>query len=93
MLAMVSVVAVMKTSTNAQSAAPTELLSARDLGKRAGVHPRTVFRWASAGLLSPIKINARIVRFRVDEFERLVTHATTSRSTASTPSSVGGGAH
>ncbi len=40
---------------------------ARSLAERLGVCPRTLFRWADAGLITRHKINARVVLF--DEVE------------------------
>ncbi len=38
-----------------------------------GTHPRTVQRLASRGLLHPIRITARMVRWDLREVERLAT--------------------
>ena len=37
-------------------------------------HPRTLDRYARVGLLHPIKISPRRVRFDLNEVERLFTH-------------------
>lgn len=41
-----------------------------------GAHPRTVQRYARAGLLHPIRISARRVRFDLREVEALATKGT-----------------
>lgn len=37
------------------------------------VHPRTIQRWGRRGLLTPIKITARRVRWDLDQVEELAT--------------------
>jgi predicted site-specific integrase-resolvase len=52
------------------------LLSRRDVAKICNVHPGSIARWERQGLLTAIKINARVTRYREDDVSRLVASAT-----------------
>lgn len=43
-----------------------------------GVHPGSVARWERQGLLTAVKINARVIRYRENDVSRLVASATCS---------------
>lgn len=60
------------------------LLSRRDVGKICGVHPGSVARWESQGLLTGIKLNARVTRYREDDVSRLIASATCAPAQFST---------
>lgn len=60
------------------------LLSRRDVAKICSVHPGSVARWERLGLLTAVKINARVTRYREDEVSRLVASATCSAPQLST---------
>ena len=52
---------------------PEPLLTAREIGDRVGVHPKTVLKWFNSGKISGVRIianQARPVRFRWSEIER-----------------------
>lgn len=53
-----------------------QLLSRRDVGRMCGVHPGSVARWERQGLLTGVKLNARVTRYRADDVARLVANAT-----------------
>jgi predicted DNA-binding transcriptional regulator AlpA len=46
-------------------------ITARDAAEALGVCPRTVQRWGTMGILHPIKIGPRLVRFDRREIEAL----------------------
>lgn len=54
------------------------LLSRKDVAKICNVHPGSVARWERQGMLTGIKINARVTRYREDDVSRLVSSATCS---------------
>jgi len=45
---------------------------ARPIAARFGVHARTIFRWADAGLIHRHKVNGRVVLFDEAEIERFI---------------------
>ena len=50
-----------------------ELLSRKDIAKLAGVHPGTVKRWECRDkVLTPIRINSRLIRYHYDEVIKLL---------------------
>jgi hypothetical protein len=49
-----------------------------DAAKILGLHPESVKRYARRGLLTPIKITARRVRYDLDECYRLANYGTCS---------------
>ena len=50
-----------------------ELLSRKQVAKMAGVHPGTVKRWERRDkVLTPIRINSRVVRYNKTEVEKLL---------------------
>lgn len=56
-----------------------KLLTAREVSELLGIHPRSVWRLASAGdLPKPIRLGQRVVRWRerdiIEAIERAVTH-------------------
>lgn len=50
----------------------TSLLSRREVADRFKVHPRTVFRWEKEGLLTPVRVGSRIVRYDRQQVEDLI---------------------
>jgi predicted site-specific integrase-resolvase len=52
------------------------LLSRRDIAKICNVHPGSVARWERQGLLTAVKLNARVTRYHEDDVSRLVASAT-----------------
>lgn len=44
-----------------------KLLSTEELSQLVGVHCQTILRWAKDGVIPAIRINARTIRFSVDE--------------------------
>jgi DNA-binding transcriptional MerR regulator len=62
----------MPTANPLQKTAP-RYISATAVARLVGVHPQTVLNWASRGLLSKRQINARVVRFDMQEVERLMS--------------------
>jgi DNA-binding transcriptional MerR regulator len=57
------------TASTPQSSPASKFTKARPLAERLGISPRTIFRWADAGLIHRHKINERVVLF--DEKEVL----------------------
>jgi hypothetical protein len=45
------------------------------LARRLGLHPRTIFRYADAGLIHRHKLNQRVVLFDVAEVEAMLDQA------------------
>lgn len=57
-----------------------KLLTAREVGERLQIHPRSVWRLASAGQLPPpVRITDRIVRWRPEDIERALEKAQRAR--------------
>lgn len=56
-----------KPALPAQSVGDNQFLKAKPLAARLGLHPKTLFRMADAGLIHRHKINARVVLFSVKE--------------------------
>ena len=50
----------------------TRYLRARQVAERLGVCTKTIFRWATDGLLTPIKISDRVVLFSEAEVMQLI---------------------
>jgi DNA-binding transcriptional MerR regulator len=50
----------------------TLLLTRREVAELFGVVPVTVKRWEQKGILTPIKVNERIVRYHSDEVKKLI---------------------
>jgi len=48
--------------------------TARKAAEIAEKHPMTIKRWAKLGLLHPVRINKRVVRFDLDEVFNLVNY-------------------
>jgi predicted site-specific integrase-resolvase len=61
---------------NTTAACIVRLLSRRDIARICNVHPGSVARWERQGLLTAVKINARVTRYRAEEVERLIANAT-----------------
>ncbi len=61
---------------NAEEAAGVRKFSkARPLAARLGVHSKTIFRWADAGLIHRYKINERVVLFDESEVAAFIESA------------------
>jgi DNA-binding transcriptional MerR regulator len=58
--------------------APKPLLSRREVSRICGVHIRSVARWERQKLLTGIKFNARVTRYRAEDVERLIENASSS---------------
>lgn len=53
-----------------------KLMTAAEVGRKLGIHPRSVWRLASAGQLpKPVRITDRIVRWRPEDIERAIEQA------------------
>ena len=46
-----------------------------ECAKKLRVCNHTIKRWENRGLLTPIRINARVIRYRVCEIEKLLAEA------------------
>lgn len=53
----------------------SRLLSRREVGEIAGVHPGTVKEWEFKGKLRAIKINSRVTRYEESEVRRFIQEA------------------
>ena len=49
---------------------PTDLITVRQAAAELQVQPNTVYRWCARGLLHPVRLGTRAVRFRRSEIER-----------------------
>ena len=49
---------------------PSDLITVRQAAAELQVQPNTVYRWCARGLLRPVRIGTRAVRFRRSEIER-----------------------
>lgn len=54
---------------------PEELLTRRQVARRCQTCTHTIMRWERRGLIKSIRINARVLRYRRSEVERLLQHA------------------
>lgn len=60
----------------AATAQQTRLMTARDVADQLGIHPRSVWRMSASGELpAPIRLSARVVRWRPDDIERAIEKA------------------
>lgn len=50
-------------------------LSRSQVATRFGVCTKTIKRWENSGLLTPIVVNSRVVRYQASEVEQLVANA------------------
>ena len=55
--------------------AARQFSTARSIAERLGICPRTIFRWADAGMIARYKINPRVVLFSDDEVTVFVASA------------------
>jgi hypothetical protein len=53
----------------------TRFSKALIVANRIGLHPKTIHRWAAAGLIQRYKINDRVVLFAEDEVQRFIESA------------------
>lgn len=67
--------AMLRTATGTGRKRPGTLRQAAEI---LNVHPRTVQRLARRGMLEPIRISARMVRWDLNEVEKLATQGATS---------------
>jgi excisionase family DNA binding protein len=51
------------------------MLSPREAGKEIGVCPTTVRRWIKRGMLEAFKFNARVIKVRQSDLEKLIAGA------------------
>ena len=49
---------------------PSDLITVRQAATELQVQPNTVYRWCARGLLHPVRLGTRAVRFRRSEIER-----------------------
>ena len=49
---------------------PSDLITVRQAAAELQVQPNTVYRWCARGLLHPVRLGTRAVRFRRSEIER-----------------------
>lgn len=59
-------------SVDAGQAPERVFCKANRLAERYGIHSKTIFRWADAGLIHRRKINARVCLFDQAEVERFI---------------------
>ena len=59
-------VSVIETKTEKTS----DLITVRQAAEELQVQPNTVYRWCARGLLHPVRLGTRAVRFRRSEIER-----------------------
>ncbi len=48
-----------------------ELLTIKQVSEMLQVHPNTLRQWEKKGILSPVRISARIVRYRREDIDRI----------------------
>lgn len=48
----------------------SDLITVRQAAEELQVQPNTVYRWCARGLLHPVRLGTRAVRFRRSEIER-----------------------
>ena len=54
---------------------PAPLLSRKQVAEILGVHVKTIERYDRAGMIHALRINRRVVRYRRDEVERMLSLA------------------
>jgi DNA-binding transcriptional MerR regulator len=59
-------------SNNVNQQVGQRLLTRREVAELFGVAPITVRRWEEKGILTPIRVNERIVRYHPDEVTKLM---------------------
>lgn len=47
-----------------------KLVTKKEIAARYSIHPKTVEKWADAGIIPVVKINRRCVRFDLDKCDR-----------------------
>jgi hypothetical protein len=57
---------------------PAELVSRRRASEILGVTPRSIYRYEKAGVLTPIRLNCRVTRYRKEELLKLIADHTAS---------------
>lgn len=56
----------------------SKFLSRKEAAEYLGVHPRTIYKWEAAGLLSPsLKVNNR-PRYLIEDLEQIIKRKTNS---------------
>lgn len=60
-------VSVIETKTDENT---SDLITVRQAAEELQVRPNTVYRWRARGLLRPVRLGTRAVRFRRSEIER-----------------------
>jgi predicted site-specific integrase-resolvase len=55
-----------------------KLITKKESASRYSVHPKTVEKWADAGILPVVKINCRCVRFDMDKCDKAMERRTSS---------------
>ena len=53
-----------------------KLVTKKEIAARYSVHPKTVEKWADAGIIPVIKINRRCVRFDLDKCDKAMDRRT-----------------
>ena len=57
------------------AAEPNRFSKALTVAARIGLHPRTIHRWAAAGLIQRFKVNDRVVLFDEAEVQQFIRGA------------------
>ena len=60
-------------AVKAPEEAPLKTLTRKEIARIFGVHPGSVKRWDKAGKITPIRINARTIRYSRAEVEALIS--------------------
>lgn len=63
----------------------SELLTKNDIAEMLKVTTRTISRYVSSGILTPIRISEKVVRFRSEEVDRLIAEAGEKNDPGSKP--------
>ena len=59
-----------------------ELLTPRETAKALSISTRTLSRWEEAGLLHPIRLTSRVVRYSLADIKRLIINSGTTKLAA-----------
>jgi len=51
---------------------PLTAVNPKEAARRLGISTVTLWHWSRAGKITAIKVSPRVVRYRVDEIERLL---------------------
>jgi predicted site-specific integrase-resolvase len=62
-----------------------ELVSRRRASEILGLTPGSIYRYEKVGLLTPIRLNSRVTRYRMGELQKLIADHTPSPGIESQP--------